>query len=212
MRKRPCCTQFFTCIILLLQFFCTTGDIAGVETTNGYTVVATSEDVEGTASPYSSVFVCDTGYIPFVDSGFGRVTSVNESGTYRLKAQPGRYNVMVISSDAGYAGFVQAAVSADPPPQEHRTDLLYMKESGSLNAHVTSATGYNLLVYLAGTCFHRELQGTGSIGFSALAEGGYKLRVARISSSGNDGFTILLDTLVNVSPGIRTRVGPIQVE
>ena len=70
-------TIFFLFALAAILFCSCTPGVSGVETTNGFTITATTTAIKGTAPAYSTVYLFDTGYIPYIDSGFGYGTAVN---------------------------------------------------------------------------------------------------------------------------------------
>jgi hypothetical protein len=206
MIKRIIVTLFFAVFVGLL-YKCAPS-VAGVETTNGYTVTATSTTVEGTAPPWSQVFLFDTSYIPYIDSGVGIVTSTDMNGNYRIAARPGGYHVFVVAPDAGFAGISSETISSETTAAAS-TRSHTMERPGSITGSITEATGGPLLVYLAGMC-HYELISTGrGFHFITVPPGDYLLRIARLSDEGRGAISVLHDRTINVKPGEAVQVGEI---
>lgn len=188
-----------------------TQHVSGVETTNGngFTVTATSTTIEGTAPPLSQVFLFDTGYIPYVDSGVGFATSADRNGNYRFDARPGRYHVFVVAPDAEAAGISSETIS--PHTAETASARSHsMERPGSITGSIVAENASTpLLVYLAGMCHYELISSRRNFHFITVPPGDYRLRVARLSVEGIGTVTLLYDHTVTVKPGEAVQAGAI---
>ena len=84
------------------------GPLAGIETTNGVTVVAKASSISVTTPAFAEVSLCNSWYVPFIDSGLALATSVGASGTYTFKdIQPGNYSISISDRDREKATIFQ---------------------------------------------------------------------------------------------------------
>ena len=187
-----------------------TQHISGVETTNGngYTVTATSTTVEGAAPPLSQVFLFDTDYIPYIDSGIGIATTADRNGNYRFTARPGIYNVLVVAPDAGFAGISSETVSPDATAATS-TRSHTMERPGSISGSVMEATDTPLLIYLAGMCHYELISTRRDFHFITVPPGTYRLRLARLSDTGT--IIVLHDRTITVKPAQAVQTGEIRI-
>ena len=196
-------------ITALLYCSCSTG-VSGVETTNGFTVVATARSIEGTAPPFAQVFLFDTGYIPFVDTGFGFGTSVDLDSSYRFPALPGVYNLLVITADGSAAGLQRQTVAAEERTASPQTFTL--EKSGAVSGAIDPVAESRYLVYLPGTGYYTVITGTSEFSFSPLPAGNHSLRVRRIDDSGRASGEIITAVPFEVFAGESSDIGVIPVE
>ncbi|MBN1576679.1 MAG: hypothetical protein JW913_09020 [Chitinispirillaceae bacterium] len=186
-----------------------TQNVSGVETTNGngFTVTATALTIEGTAPPFSQVFVFDTSYIPYIDSGVGIVTSADRDGNYRITTSPGCYNVFVVTPDGAAAG-VTAEMVADENRRNTSSQLHTMERPGSISGSIAETTDDPLLVYLAGMCHYTLISNRRDFHFITVPPGNYRLRIARLSWSAGT-IVILHDREISVKQGEAVQAGEI---
>lgn len=196
-----------------LQFFCSTS-LSGVETTNGITVVATAETIEGTAPPYSQVYLFDTSYIPYIDIGTGFGTSVDFDGAFEFSVAPGTYNILVIVRDGSEAGILQKTVSPENSPggEPEKNDL---QKTGSVSGSVEADSGETILVYIAGTSYYRILTGSSSFSFQSVPSGKRVVRCTVITSEESVRLITagaVTELPVEVTPGSTYETGIISLE
>jgi hypothetical protein len=182
-----------------------TRQIAGVETTNGCTVVATAAGIEGTVPPQSRVFVFDTSYIPYIDSGVGIGTAADNNGAFQFKTLPGKYNILVIGPTGEAAGIAITSGDAATVSKEQRLEL-----PGAVSGTISSAAGDTLLIFLEGMCQYQIVSVPRSFILKNIPKGTYALKIARISSPGSgSGMKILREERVLVTAGSTTALGDI---
>ncbi|MBN1306361.1 MAG: hypothetical protein JXA18_00485 [Chitinispirillaceae bacterium] len=207
------------CLLLLGVLFklsllsCSTS-VSGVETTNGITVVATSESIEGTAPPYAQVYLFDTSYVPFIDSGTGLGTSVDSNGMFMFSVVPGTYNILVIARDGAEARMLQATILADQT-EYGGSRKEFLRETGIVNGSVAAGPEEMALVYLAGTSFYRVLTGSASFTFYTVPPGPCILRCARITakeSGDHYAAEIVASISIEVTPGSVTETGAVSLD
>jgi hypothetical protein len=196
-----------------LQFSCSSS-VSGVETTNGITVVATTKTIEGTAPPYSQVYLFDTSYIPYIDIGTGFGTSVDLDGSFEFSVSPGTYNILVITRDRSEAGILQKTVSPDISGSD-QPEKNTLKKTGSVSGSVAAASEETILVYLAGTSYYQIFTGSSSFAFHSVPSGKGLLRCAVISteeSVGRYSAETVADLPIDLSPGAAFETGVISLE
>jgi hypothetical protein len=195
------------CLSSLLLHNCSTS-VSGVETTNGYaTVTATETTIEGTAPPLSQVYMCDTGYIPYIDSGIGFMTSADVTGDFQFTRQAGRYTIAIISPRSDAAGVTVTSFAEDNHSPQHLLEL-----PGSVSGAVTGAVSDTFLVYLAGMSHYQVISGGQVFSLRTVPAGRYRLRIIKLSGTNHTAVTILYDHEVSVNPGEAMPVGEIGVD
>ncbi|MBN1759214.1 MAG: hypothetical protein JW863_12890 [Chitinispirillaceae bacterium] len=209
------CFRIFCLVSLMGVLYCTcTPSVSGVETTNGFTVVAAAGSIEGTAPPYAQVFLFDTAYVPYLDQGTGLGTSVDSDGRFAFAVAPGVYNILVIEQDGSEAGILQKTVSSersgnDTPVKSN------LARTGTIRGAIAVTSGETILVYLAGTSYYRVLSGFSSFSFSSLPPGTGWLRFAVLTSRENvDTYSaeIVQDLPVEIRPDQVTETGTVVLD
>jgi hypothetical protein len=158
--------------LIILYFNCGM-QTCGVETTNGASVVASQDKVEGTAPPLSSIYLFTSDYIPYIDTGLGVSTVSDLDGYYSFNnIEVNAFNVTVIDSDNS-----RAAVISGRRDTNIKTKL---EKPGSLEGSVVSSKGGPILVFLYGTGYYTILENEGSFLLNSLPGGQYKIQAARI--------------------------------
>jgi hypothetical protein len=181
--------------------------LAGVETTNGCTVVATATSVEGTAPPLSRVFLFGERYIPFIDSGLGIGTAADADGACRFSAPPGAYNVFIIGPTGEAAGFAVATPAAGAN-QVLRNGML--QRVGAVSGAVSAADSDTLLVFLSGMCHYQLLCAGRSFSLKSVPAGTYELVIARLTgSAAGVTWKTVRELAVTVSPDETAAVGEV---
>jgi hypothetical protein len=197
----------FLGLSMLLPCVCTRS-VSGVETTNGFaTVITTPTTIEGTAPPLSQVYMCDTSYIPFIDSGIGFVTSTDLDGNFQFARRSGRYQVSIISPQGTTAGIV-----IDSSTENSTAFQNTLERPGSISGSVSRATGDTLLVYLAGMSNYRLLSDGQHFSFTSVPGGDYRLRIIRVPGINAPPVSILFEKRVTVHGGEDVVVGVITVD
>ncbi len=198
----------------VLMIYNCTRNISGVETTNGngFTVSAVADTIEGIAPPFSQVFLFDTAYIPYIDSGIGIATSTDRNGRFRIGiGQRGCYHVFVVGPDAQLTG-----LSSETIIEEKRTSSSVkshsMSRPGSVSGSINTSTGGPLLVYLAGMCHYELISDRRDFHFITVAPGIYKLRVARLGDEVSGKFTIMYERVVSVESNKMSVIGDIDIK
>lgn len=186
----PCCTQ----------------NISGVETTNGYTVTATATSIEGVAPPSTHIFLFDTNYIPFIDSGIGIATAADFNGTYRIQAPVGKYNVIVITSLTDEGDFINETIATQVQSRGGAAQKI-MRRLGAVSGKMGGALQGKFLVYLAGTGHYEVFSGQQDFHLTSVPAGMYTLRIAQLSESGNEVILNLVERSVTVDPGKTVNCG-----
>ena len=195
-------------LVNLLIVRCSTR-LAGVETTNGCTVVATATSIEGMAPPLSRVFIFDTSYIPYIDSGVGIGTATDDEGAFQFNTPPGNYHIFIVgptgeaagiaikSPDAAHVGAVSKEQQLQPP--------------GAVSGTISTEASDTLLVFLAGMCHYQLITAAGNFYLTNVPEGVYSLKIARVSGPQNGPvMEILHERLVSVNKGDTTVIGEIR--
>lgn len=154
---------------------------AGIETTNGATVIASASSISGTAPPHAQISVFDTGYIPAIDSGLALTTSANDSGCFTFEGlAPDLYTVIVEMPDSGQAAlFSNILVGPFIADSAHRKIL---GPTGSISGTVASAdSSAGILLYLPGTGYYRILSNPGPFSFEGIPAGTYRLQACALT-------------------------------
>ena len=202
-------------LIGILQYSCTPS-VSGVETTNGFTVVATCGTIEGTAPPYAQVFLFDTAYIPYLDRGFGFGTSVDIDGAYSFSVAPGTYNILVIDREGSQAGLLQKTVASEtlPDKESEVPEKNLLTETGTVSGTVAAESGTTLLVYLAGTGYYRLLTGTTPFTLYSVPSGPALLCCAILSTGERVSSTVevVKNLPIEVTPGSVTKIGTVTLD
>jgi hypothetical protein len=158
---------------------------AGIETTNGATVVASASSITGTVPPYARVALFDTAFIPMVYRGQGLTSTVDKTGIVEFTdLVPGVYTVIVETNDGRTAAAFQGI--AVGPSASDVTIHKMLEPTGTLAGTVTAANdaGAGLLVYLVGTGYYLALPGPGAFTFESIAPGNYELQAVGLSADG----------------------------
>jgi hypothetical protein len=192
----------------LLIVRCTT-QIAGVETTNGCTITATATAIEGTVPPLSRVFLFDTSYIPYIDSGVGIGTAADNEGVFQFNTRPGNYNIFII----GPTG--EAASIAITSPESTNTGSMSKKQElqnpGAISGIISSAVSDTFLIFLAGMCHYQLVSATHTFALINVPAGSYSLKIARLSGTRNAvPLDIVHEQAVMVYPGDTAALGEIR--
>jgi|GEM_PF-1417691 len=194
--------------ICLMPTGCT-NSVSGVETTNGVTVVATSGSIEGTAPPFANIYMFDTGYIPYINSGTGIATAADVNGSFRILAAPGVYNVLALNPYYDEAGVISPAVISGASGNSSQTKR--MQRVGSLRGSILNRGDDNssTLVYLSGAGYYCVVNGSGMFSFNMVAPGSYRLCAALLHENGSATIEPKRDVPVIIEPGKELFVGEI---
>ena len=169
------------------------GSIAGVETTNGVTVVAHASSISVSSPAFSEVSLCNSAYIPFIDSGLALATSVGASGKYTFEGlKPGNYSVSIRDRDRARATIFQELMVGPESRDSLRSGTL--QPMGSLAGIVTSTAqpGTEILLCLIGTEYYELLAGPGRFTFPSLPAGTYELQASILSTSDTMAVIIII--------------------
>jgi hypothetical protein len=196
-------------LLLLISLFNCTNQSAGIETTNGATVVVCAKSIEGTIPPFASVYVFDKNYIPYIDSGLGIATAANEDGYFLINGEKfDTLSVAVISSDKSMSAIFNAGSNG----LEHRTLL---ERPGIIEGTVMTNEPEPILVYIYGTGYYVLLKSSGVFEFKDLPQGTYILKAATVSTAGPEGKAILkkqsMTHQIVVTPDHKTIAAPVTI-
>jgi hypothetical protein len=195
-------------LINLLMVRCST-QIAGVETTNGCTVVATATAIEGSAPPMSRVFIFDTSYIPYIDSGIGIGTAADEEGAFHFNTSPGSYHLFIVEPAGNSAGIAIKSPDSRTGGAVSKEQLL--QKPGAVSGTISSATSDTFLVFLEGMCHYQVVTAAQTFYLKNVPEGTYRLKIARLSGPWNEGVVkILYEQQIRVSPKETVEIGDIR--
>jgi len=198
---------FFLCIAnVVILMKCTPG-ISGVETTNGFTITATTDAIEGTAPAFSTVYLFDTAYIPYIDSGFGYGTAVTAEKDFRFPLSSGSYNIFVYSYSGDLGGTAQKVALADAAESRQKT----MDKTTSISGFVTMPENTSALVYIPGSDFYRLLKESGPFTLTGIPAGTFRIKVARLSGTLSQ-LTVLHSVKVDVSANTAHDCGTFTIE
>lgn len=208
MPYKPCGLFIVFAALCLMPIGCT-NNVSGVETTNGVTVVATSGSIEGTAPPFANIYLFDTSYIPYINSGTGIATAADANGLFRILAAPGAYNVLALNPYYDEAGVISPAVINGESDNSSQTKR--MQRVGSLRGSVLngSVEGGSTLVYLSGAGYYCVVNGSGTFSFNMVAPGPYRLCAALLHENGSATIEPKRDVPVIIEPGKELFVGEI---
>ncbi len=177
---------FLISALILPALVACSSAVAGIETTNGATVVASSSSISGQAPVRSQVWVCDSAYIPIVDSGFARAVSVDDSGRFTIgNLPPGAYTVIVKTQNHDSGALFQGVRVGSNDTAMRRL----LEPTGSIEGTVVSASSSNagVLVFLVGTEYYQILPRAGSFDFGSVPAGTYELQACALALSGPGG-------------------------
>ncbi len=145
----------------------------GVETTNGASVTAFQDKVEGTAPPLANIYLFTSNYIPYIDTGLGVTTTSGLDGYYSFSnVKVDTFIVTVIDNDNSKAAAIYG----------HKDVSLQTKLSrpGSLEGTVVSSKDGPILVFLYGTGYYTILDSEGPFLLNSIPGGKYKIQAVRI--------------------------------
>ena len=174
-------------VVLLLS--CSTGDIAGnsSETTNGLTVVARGGSIDGTAPPFSSLYLFEEKYDPFSGKHFDSVKT-DTTGVFSFQVPEAGYNLFC-NAENGKRAQVHIIMNADPESgdtgKDHNIfrDTIHdtLKIPGNVAGYIPAWAKKNLLMsylYLEGTPFFAFVDSvTGYYRIEDIPEGRYIIRL-----------------------------------
>lgn len=145
----------------------------GVETTNGASVTAFQDKVEGTAPPLVNIYLFTSDYIPYIDTGLGIATTSGLDGYFSFyNVQIDTFNVAVVDIDNSRAAIISGHKSASLQTK--------LEKTGSLEGTVVSSKGGPILVFLYGTGYYTILDSEGPFLLNSIPGGKYKAQAARI--------------------------------
>ena len=192
------------------------GPMAGIETTNGVTVVARTSSISVTSPAFAQVALCNSAYIPFIDSGLALATSVGASGKYSFEGlEPGNYSISISDRDRVKATIFQELTVGPVSSNSVRSGTL--QPMGSLAGTVTSAAepGTEILLYLIGTEYYVMLPGPGRFIFPSLPAGTYELQASILATSDTAAVIIIISNsnrkTVTVAPNNETNTDTLSV-
>ncbi|MCX7726028.1 MAG: hypothetical protein N2053_04180 [Chitinispirillaceae bacterium] len=202
-------------IIIFCQLFECVRNFSGVETTNGdgFTVVTTSGAIEGSAPPYAQVFVFDTGYIPYIDSGIGIATSANHQGYYRIVSFTTNLRIFVVSSNRNSAGLAESHSFISEV--SNNLNQYPLQQPGEVCGSVVYSGNDSLLVYLSGLCHYQLLLENKNFYFRTVPVGRHKLRIVKIISKITEGknvIELLYQKEININRGEILQLGQIIIK
>ena len=173
-------------VIFLIYNNCTQ-NLSGVETTNGYTVVASSNSIEGVVPKFSRVFLFDTAYIPYIGKGLGVVQVADEQGYYSFTCDSGVYNVLIVDPISNNSGIIKNVTCKNQRSylESHRGKL---KKTGSVSGKIESDLKMKYLVFLSGLDYHEVVSENGSYKFENVPPGEYIIQIILLDQSYPSGF------------------------
>jgi hypothetical protein len=194
------------CLLVTVLIMQCSNRLAGVETTNGCTVFATASGIEGTVPPSSRVFIFDTTYIPYVDSGVGIGTAADNNGFFRFNTPPGKYNVFIVGPTGELAG---VAINSPSTDGDTSSKQLPLQDPGAVSGTLSdSATSDTLLIFLEGMCHYQVTTAAHSFFLKNIPEGTYQLKIARLSSLLNSSaLKIIYVKQIKITRGATTEFG-----
>ncbi|HLV31797.1 MAG TPA: hypothetical protein VKY57_09535 [Chitinispirillaceae bacterium] len=174
-------------VIFLIYNNCTQ-NLSGVETTNGYTVVASSNSIEGVAPKFSRVFLFDTSYIPYIGKGLGVVQVADEQGYYSFTCDSGVYNILIVDPLSNNSGIIKNVTCKNQHSylESHKGKL---KKTGSVSGKIESDSKLKCLVFLSGLDYHEVVSENESYKFENVPPGEYLLQIILLDSSYSSGFS-----------------------
>ena len=144
-----------------------------METTNGASVTAFQDKVEGTAPPLVNIYLFTSDYIPYIDTGLGIATTSGLDGYFSFyNVQIDTFNVAVVDIDNSRAAIISGHKSASLQTK--------LEKTGSLEGTVVSSKGGPILVFLYGTGYYTILDSEGPFLLNSIPGGKYKVQAARI--------------------------------
>jgi hypothetical protein len=200
---------YLSAAAVITLFNCTT-NVSGVETTNGFTVTASSTGIEGTAPAFSSVYLFDTAYIPCIDSGFGYATAVTPKENFTFPLSGGSYNLFVYLHSGDLAGTAQKVILTDETDASASRQLS-LKKTTVITGTVTMRANSTVLVYIPGSNFFRILNESGPFTLIGIPAGTYRVNVARFSDTFAP-FTVLDSSTVEITTGTSHDCGTFTID
>jgi hypothetical protein len=169
---------------------------AGVETTNGATVVMREGRVEGTSPPFASVYLFDTSYIPYIDTGLGVATVSDEDGFFSIhQINTKTINVQVVDNRKRFAVLIEIGSDGET----HRSEL---KLPGTLSGSVETSKAGKVMVFICGTGYYVLLNGSGEWSFKELPPASYKVQAVVLSTTAVDGKPAIISSSAKVSVNV----------
>jgi hypothetical protein len=215
MRKYIAITIAAATMVEALLIHCS-GPIAGIETTNGVTVLAGASSISITSPAFAQISLCNSAYIPFIDSGLALATSIGSSGKYTFKGlEPGNYSIGISDQNRTKATiFQELTVGPESRDSMHSGTLQSM---GSLAGTVISIAqpGTEVLLYLIGTEYYVVLPGPGRFTFPALPDGVYELQASILATSDTLAVVVIISNsnrkTVKIAPDSMTIADTLRV-
>jgi hypothetical protein len=178
MKKLECCIVLVSVFISVMIANCS-APVAGVETTNGATVVMSADHVEGTSPPFASVYIFDTSYIPFVDTGLGVATASDEDGFFSIQQIDAKViNVQIVDNSNKNTGFV--AVDADG--KLYKSEL---RHAGTLRGNVEMPGTGKVMVFICGSDYYTFADENGAFSLKGVPPASYKVQAVLLSQTGS---------------------------
>ncbi|MBD3420101.1 MAG: hypothetical protein GF398_08300 [Chitinivibrionales bacterium] len=193
------------------------GQVAGIETTNGATVAARASSIEGAAPPGARISVFDSAYIPLTDSGFGYATSAGARGEFSFEnCVPGVYRVIIDSRDMNAAvAFQRVVVGAS------RGDSVYQARlgpTGAITGNVTMDSlwsGERILLYCVASAYYVVCSQPGPFALESVAPGTYEVRACLLAPGGATISPVITrrqsGRTVDVRPGQAVAAGNVSI-
>lgn len=165
----------FISLTCLFACFRCAQNTAGIETTNGATIVVNANKVDGTIPPFSSVYLCEKDYIPYIDSGLGVATAADMDGYFLLnKIHGDSFSIAIISNDKSLSALLNASSTGS-------SFKALLSKPGALEGSVTTSHQGTVLIFLCGTGYYILLDKPGPFMFKSLPAGKYRLYSAIVS-------------------------------
>jgi hypothetical protein len=185
-------SEIFLLVLLVIIVNCNQ-QLSGVETTNGATVAIRDNCVKGETSPYASVYIFDTSYIPYIGTGLGIALVADEDGNFSLKnINKSIINVQVIDNENKQG--ILLTIGDDG--QTYQSDL---KSPGKLKGVVETTKLGKILVFIYGTGYYILAEKQGEFIFEKLPPGSYTVQASIITTDGSEMQATILSSNQKVS-------------
>ena len=203
------CKVLLTVLLSAVSIYRCTMPNAGVETTNGVTIVASANKIEGITPPFSGVYLFNRDYIPFIDSGTGLGTTTGSEGGFRFTIEPtASYNIAVVSADARTSALFSVSRSYTSD------DNVPLLRPAAITGSVSAAINGPILVILKGTGYYHLLSSPQTFTFESVPSGTHNLQVFVLATAQGEKRIVKEGTpkIIVVLPGALYDAGVLVVE
>jgi len=203
--------------------FCCVGEPAdsaggsGSDTPNSVVVYGDRGHIRGQSDPFVIAGLYENDYVPYNDSGLGRVTAAGSDGRFDFgTVANGTYNVVVTDTAENLVACI-AAITASTDTGVVRREAA-LSAPGAITGTILDTAGapsIRMPVFLPGTAWHAVTDSFGSFTIGQIAEGGYRLRT-RLITYNRPGLgapdTLSVDTAVTVVPAQTVSAGAMRLD